>query len=379
MRFSLHVASCALSLVLIACPGPAPLIPVGELDGSIVLGGPTDGGVVSTVLDAGEAGRDSGIVTFADGGSGRVDAGSPGEPPGRVVLFTLVGEQRWRVPSNVARITVRLWGAGGASGLQRGATGGGGAYVQATVPVTPGEELVVAVGQGGIAPSGGAGMSALARGPGVEWFLAAAGGGGGGSTICGGACATAPSGGRGGAGGRSGEAGQAFTGAASAACMSALGGGGAKYVNRLGGEDPLTGEGGAGGAVSGSTTGCPGQEGSWKTGGATQLVGAACSPGQGAWQWRASRAQTKGGGAGGAGDFGGGAGGAIDGYCAGGGGGGANIIGAGATNVTQLDGVTRFPGYSMGTELFGSGGVDETNMGLPAHGTGGAVRIYYLE
>jgi hypothetical protein len=63
------------------------------------------------------------------------------------------------VPDHVTAITVKLWGAGGGGGPQLygnnvAQNGGAGAFVQATIPVTPGESLIVQTGG-----PGGAGIN----------------------------------------------------------------------------------------------------------------------------------------------------------------------------------------------------------------------------
>jgi hypothetical protein len=70
----------------------------------------------------------------------------------------------WTAPAGVTSVTVDLWGGGGGGG-----TGGGaGAYVHSTVPVTPGNNYVVTIGEGGtgaVAASGaGTGGSGYANG-----------------------------------------------------------------------------------------------------------------------------------------------------------------------------------------------------------------------
>lgn len=96
------------------------------------------------------------------------------------------------VPLDTTKLTFKLWGAGGAGGPMFAPglayPGGAGAFVQGTVPVTPGEILTVKVGGGG-APGisvnkawddtyggGGGGWSGVFRGE--QPLLIAAGGGG---------------------------------------------------------------------------------------------------------------------------------------------------------------------------------------------------------
>ena len=69
-------------------------------------------------------------------------------PPGEEVFAYTGGEQYFVVPDGVTEISVEAFaGAGGDN--DDGLTGGMGGYVQATIPVTPGETLAVYVGQKG--------------------------------------------------------------------------------------------------------------------------------------------------------------------------------------------------------------------------------------
>ena len=100
----------------------------------------------------------------------------------------------YTVPENVSLITVKVWGAGGGgssdlNGVSRCFPGGAGAFIQATIPVIPGETLTVQVGGGGLAGrrgrdqrgsdcvgAGGGGATAIYRGT-TPLIIAGAGGG----------------------------------------------------------------------------------------------------------------------------------------------------------------------------------------------------------
>lgn len=86
-------------------------------------------------------------------------------------------DKTFTVPESCTHILVKVWGAGGGSSSRTGtggtAFGGGGAFVSAVVPVTPGSTLIALVGQGGAsAPQmgaigfGGAGGRGFNRGGG---------------------------------------------------------------------------------------------------------------------------------------------------------------------------------------------------------------------
>ena len=70
------------------------------------------------------------------------------------LLIIQVQTQTFNVPVGVTSVTVSAWGGGGCSGQNSGGFarggGGGGAFTRGTIPVTPGNQLTVVVGAGGI-------------------------------------------------------------------------------------------------------------------------------------------------------------------------------------------------------------------------------------
>ncbi len=97
--------------------------------------------------------------------------------------FTYTGSnQTLEVPSGVTSMTFKIWGAGGAGGTYGNDGGGSGGYTEATMTVTPGETLIIAVGGGGLhgTRSYGAGGSGGWPGGGYGTRGDASGGGGGG-------------------------------------------------------------------------------------------------------------------------------------------------------------------------------------------------------
>jgi hypothetical protein len=194
------------------------------------------------------------------------------------------------VPTGVYFINAKLWGGGGGGGgggdaspLTPGGAGGGGGYIEANIPVTPGETLTVKVGgEGGWGTGdtsvgggggGGGGYSALLRG--ASTLLVAAGGAGGG----GGDDTTDGTGGAGGAGGGTsgvngtasgdgdngdgatqliggaGGTGELGTGATGTALQGGAGGTNTNNDGGLGGAGGTNG-GGAGGQGDGGSGGC---------------------------------------------------------------------------------------------------------------------------
>jgi gliding motility-associated-like protein len=81
-----------------------------------------------------------------------------------VSSFTFTGSmQTFTVPPCVTSITVKAWGAGGHKGgndTYNGASGGGGAFVQSTITVTPGQILNIVVGGAGSIGTNCAGSAA---------------------------------------------------------------------------------------------------------------------------------------------------------------------------------------------------------------------------
>ena len=74
---------------------------------------------------------------------------------GQTQTFNYTGSnQTFNVPVGVTSVTVSAWGGGGCSGQNTGGAarggGGGGAFTRGTIPVTPGNQLTIVVGAGGI-------------------------------------------------------------------------------------------------------------------------------------------------------------------------------------------------------------------------------------
>lgn len=253
--------------------------------------------------------------------------------------------ESWTVPAGITSITVDVQGAGGGQGAS---SGGKGARLQATLTVTPGDQLTLTVGgQGGAGAyssntsySGGVSMRVGGGGGGGSYLvgpsttpLVIAGGGGGGQGPCckstaadyvslPGLDATTT---------RAGTAGSSAASGAYGAIGSESYGGGTTTTNGAGAGGGWLGDGGFG-----STSGIQGRG---YTNGST---GAPASSSEAGW------------GLGGAGGFGGGggayagAGGGGGGYTGGGGGGGSShwgagggggsFLAAGATSTTSTSG-----------------------------------------
>jgi len=152
--------------------------------------------------------------------------------PGRVTFEYTGAPQTWTVPDGVTSVAVDLWGAQGG-----GSWGGSGGRVQATLSVTPGQELQVNVGGAGgwrrggfnggggdrsIVGFGGGGASDIRVGTAAlpDRVVVAAGGGGAG-------WGATPVGGAGGAGG-------GLEGGAGADACGAGGGGGTQTAGGAG-------------------------------------------------------------------------------------------------------------------------------------------------
>lgn len=193
----------------------------------------------------------------------------------RVFVYT-GGGQTYAVPAGVSKITVKVWGAGGGSGVNQ--MGGAGAFAWATYSVSPGEVFDVYVGGGGqgymsggwpgggsakgLGGSGGGGYSRIWKSGADVW----AGGGGGGGNAFG---VGGPGGLNGGNGsGPNSTAGKGATqSGGGAGGWGDFGGADAGGYGQGGGSGPASGYigGGGGGGVYG---GGGGASGNWGNGGA---------------------------------------------------------------------------------------------------------------
>ncbi len=337
----------------------------GVVDTGVVdTGVPPDTGVVDTGVPP-----DTGVVP--DAGPQCADAGTADSGFGAPsVVFTTPGAFTATLPGNVTTVTVRAWGGGGQGGNQDGATGGGGAFVQAQLTVTAGETLNVLVAEGGT-PNGlgdGAGASYIRRG--TTDLLVAGGGGGGGSD---GNSGRSMAGGAGGGGGPVGQSGANGIGTIATYCTQVTGGTGGTATT-----------GGVGGTNQGiAANRCDGQPGARNTGGRASGVNGNCDTRPGAEEWRAGGGQSNGGGGGGgAGYFGGGGSGFIWTYCGAGGGGGASWVDPMAAGVVHEGGQGALQGRAAESNGAGRGG--ERCLGRQGdpgcicnNGESGRVELYY--
>ncbi len=228
--------------------------------------------------------------------------------------FSTPGEYTFTVPAGVTSISVTAIGAAGGDNPCWGPTGGEGATVTATLPVSPNQQLFVGVGAAGGGGCHGAGSAGLGGGGngGSDFFGALTGAGGGGASVVGtGSPSTSfaslmvVAGGGGGAGGYSGGGNGGNAGAAGDSSGDGGGGG-------AGGSS-----GGGAGGTSPVAVGAPGTVGVGGDGG---------SGGNNAYRT---------GGGGGGGFYGGGGGGVGDASgSGGGGGGGSSFVTPAGTMVT---------------------------------------------
>jgi hypothetical protein len=274
-------------------------------------------------------------------------------PANNKVIFEHTGaNQTFTVPAGVTSLRVKMWGAGGGGPMfsGTGGHGGGGAFTDVTLFVTPGEVLSVIVGGGG-APGGvTAGIAAFGGGgaTGAQY----AGGGGGRSAVRRSTLELATAGG---------------------------GGGAASDANGTfsdGGPGGLNGQDGKDGATTDGTYGLKGRGATPSMGGAggtsvgatfTGQAGAPFKGGDGSADWWSGD-----GGAGGGGYYGGGAGGGdTSGGSAGGGGGGSSYAPGGRV----VDGSGRLAGNT--TDVDYSSGIGLGGQGASAGGRGRVVIYYY--
>ena len=127
-------------------------------DGSITSAKLANGAVGSSQLGT-SAVRSNNIANGAVGAA-QIAAGSVGVPqlaPGTLLggfngiqAFTTSGSYTWNTPTNITKVYVRLWGAGGGGGMGScggGGGGGSGAYVESVQPVAG--VITVVIGAGG--------------------------------------------------------------------------------------------------------------------------------------------------------------------------------------------------------------------------------------
>ncbi|MBM4346320.1 MAG: thrombospondin type-1 domain-containing protein [Deltaproteobacteria bacterium] len=248
------------------------------------------------------------------------------------------------VPSGISKLTVHVWGGGGAGGAP--GTGGGAAWVQAEVPVKAGDKVELRVAGGGANPGGGGGASYVSVN-GNPMVVAGGGGGGGsdGNSGNGKPQGTASGGAAGAVGGA------AVAGSADNAYNTGSGGGG-------GGTQTA---GGAAGATDNKSiyNNCTsaGTSGSQHTGGqVTQAVNDCknlLKADAASWHLGGKGIGNGAGGGGGSGWYGGGSGGAMWTYTGGGGGGGSSWVDA----SVKLSGSTGGAGQAAGgTQMSTYGG-----------------------
>ena len=270
---------------------------------------------------------------------------------GSQIFFYTGSDQYFKVPMNVTKISVKLWGGGGAgSAFNNQACGGSAGFVSGDLAVTPGDMLRIVVGYGGFSDGqnayggggkgvngqsgGGGGRSAIRLKNGTADLVTAGGGGGaadddGGSKIAYGGAGGGTTGGNG--------------GVSNATYPNAAGKGGTQI---------------AGGAGGGIYTGHNGSNGT-------------------AYQGGNGNSRDWEGGGGGGGYYGGGGG---AGYYGGGGGGGSSYVGGLTGTVTNAqgasgtDGFEKAPGGSSDADyISGIGTGGKTGIG----GGPGLVIIYW--
>ncbi len=124
----------------------------GTQTGDITYSLPAAQGAADTVL----ANNGAGVLSWSASAGGGV--------PNTVVVFNASGN--WTAPAGVTRINVQVWGGGGGGGGATscsgyGSGGGGGGYAESILAVTPGTTYTVTVGAGG---TGGASIAGTAGG-----------------------------------------------------------------------------------------------------------------------------------------------------------------------------------------------------------------------
>ena len=299
--------------------------------------------------------------------------------------FTASGsDQTFTVPANVTSIDIQAWGAGGGGSdfdyWRTNSGGGGGGFATGTLSVTPGQQLTIVVGSGGIASrTSTAGTSHANR---------TYGGGGAGGTSA--------SRGLGGASG-GGMSAVFLSGGNTAANVQLVAGGGGGASP--GAEGNRTATGGGGGLTGGGdgNTNASGQGGTQTTGGLAAALFSACtSTPQSGLQFQGGNGagSNEGGGGGGGGYFGGGGGacqirgpeqngpgGGGSGFFAGSALTGASTMagGNGARDSSGASGAAAYTGSPQYVSGVAVGGLNTINMAGESNGGNGLVVIQFTQ
>jgi len=139
--------------------------PAGTNSSSFTTSGINSGDVVNCVMTssicATGSPATSNDITMTVTANPLVQLNIPSTYNGKSSYAYTGGTQTFNVPSCVAKVYVKIWGAGGGGGKDNNTYGGAGAYVGGYLDVTPGDNLTVIVGGGGLT---GTGSSPIAGG-----------------------------------------------------------------------------------------------------------------------------------------------------------------------------------------------------------------------
>jgi hypothetical protein len=255
--------------------------------------------------------------------------------PGKTVFFNGPDVISGLVPTGVTTAELHVWGGGAGGGYP--STGGAGAYVAASFPVSEGDVLELRVAGSSLSAGGGGGASYVSKNG--ETFMIAGGGGGAGQDGCSG-CTGTEIAGRGGAGGVAGADGE--DGIENNKYSTGAGGGvgGSQFAGGFGGPSNDN-------SIYDQTS-CPGDPGSANQGGAS-AQGVMTNPCQSSYapasyENGSANPANGSGGAGGAGYYGGGAGAGKWTYSGGGGGGGSSFVDNSVQLLASEEGDGPHPG-----------------------------------
>lgn len=176
LRFIAQQANTgAVTLQIQTSSGNTLAYPLSKGDGKALVANDIIGGGIYTVAFSGSVfflqGSGSGVKTVVRGSQ----------------TFATPGTHAFTVPDGVSKLTAYIFGAGGGGGgcineYYGGGGGGAGAFMLASIDVTPGQVLDLAVGRGGVGPSGANfGAPGGSSGITILGLQYVAGGGGGGT------------------------------------------------------------------------------------------------------------------------------------------------------------------------------------------------------
>lgn len=235
-------------------------------------------GALVTATNANFTLLDGVVRACAGGGTQTFAAATSTWSPCKPVVFSYTGaNQSFTVPAGVTSLDVKAWGAGGGGGRVDSVVGGAGGFTRGRLAVTPGDVLVVVVGEGGTRITAGTSAAGGGEGGGYSGVFAGtpsqatarfvAGGGGGGGYYNDATWGSSGGNGGGGVGGDGGVVGSSYYDSRGRGGGPSAGGAGGCYTSGWCGTNGAALQGGRGGIYSGASVSAGSFGGGGGTGG----------------------------------------------------------------------------------------------------------------